>query len=165
MKIAPSIQSPVPRRLAALALISLAMALFVIAGCGGANSGSSGDNAANNPPATSTPAPAAPAPDTTKSSATAGANESAEVLGPKVFATRCALCHGPDGHGNGPGSAALNPKPRNFHDKAYMSTRTDAQLLEVIHNGKGAMPKWGAILSEAEINAVLKHIRELGEKP
>lgn len=154
-----------PRRLAACVLISLAMALVLSAGCGGGGSSSGSDNAASNPPTTSTPAPATPAPDTTKSSASTGASEPAEVLGPKVFATRCALCHGPDGHGNGPGSAALNPKPRNFHDKAYMSTRTDAQLLEVIHNGKGAMPKWGPILSEAEINAVLKHIRELGEKP
>jgi mono/diheme cytochrome c family protein len=46
-----------------------------------------------------------------------------------------------------------------------MSTRTDAQLLEVIHQGKGAMPKWGGVLSEAEINAALAHVRELGKKP
>ena len=82
-----------------------------------------------------------------------------------MFAQRCALCHGPDGHGDGPGSKALNPKPRNFHDKAYMSTRTDAQLLETIHKGKGVMPKWGGVLSEAEITAVLAHIRDLGKKP
>ena len=56
-------------------------------------------------------------------------------------------------------------EPRNFHDKAYMSTRTDAQLLEVIHSGKGAMPKWGGLLSEAEISAVLAHVRSLGTKP
>jgi len=44
-----------------------------------------------------------------------------------------------------------------------MSTRTDAQLSEVIHNGKGAMPKWGGVLTEAEIAAVLAHVRELGK--
>ena len=48
-------------------------------------------------------------------------------------------------------------------DKAYMATRTDAQLLEVIHKGKGAMPKWEGQLSEAEIAAVLQHVRELGK--
>jgi mono/diheme cytochrome c family protein len=65
--------------------------------------------------------------------------------------------------GDGVASKGLNPKPRNFHDTAYMSTRTDAQLLEVIHNGKGAMPKWGGQLSEAEITAVLAHVRALGK--
>ena len=163
MKIAPPIRSLSPLRLAALGLISLTLVFVAIAGCGGAKT----DQASSNTNTGTEPAPPAttPAPDTAKSASTAGAGESAEVLGPKVFATRCALCHGPDGHGNGPGSAALNPKPRNFHDKAYMSTRTDAQLLEVIHKGKGAMPKWGGVLSEAEINAALKHIRSLGEKP
>ncbi len=164
MKLARTNEPSAPLRFAAFSLVSLAFVLVVIAGCGGGAS-NSGDNAANNPPTTTTPPPAAPTPDTAKSVSSAGAGEPAEVLGPKVFAARCALCHGSDGHGNGPGSAALNPKPRNFHDKAYMSTRTDAQLLEVIHNGKGAMPKWGGILSEAEINAVLKHVRSLGEKP
>jgi mono/diheme cytochrome c family protein len=147
-------------RLARLGLILLALALGVTAGCGGSKTETT-DNSSTTP----TAEPVTPTPDTSASAPSAGANESADVLGPRVFATRCALCHGADGHGDGVGSKALNPKPRNFHDKAYMSTRTDAQLLEVIHNGKGAMPKWGGVLSEAEINAVLHHVRELGEKP
>ena len=62
---------------------------------------------------------------------------------------RCALCHGADGRGDGVASKGLNPKPRNFHDQAYMSSRTDTQLLEVIHKGKGVMPRWEGQLSEA----------------
>lgn len=146
--------------LARMGLVILALALGIAAGCGGSNTASN-----TNTGTTPAPEPVTPAPDTAPSSPTAGSNEPAAVLGPKVFAVRCALCHGADGHGDGVGSKALNPKPRNFHDKAYMSTRTDAQLLEVIHNGKGAMPKWGGVLSEAEINAVLQHVRALGEKP
>ena len=84
--------------------------------------------------------------------------------GAVLFAKRCALCHGADGHGDGVASKGLNPKPRNFHDETYMSTRTDAQLLEVIHKGKGVMPRWEGQLSEAEIRAVLAHIRKLGGK-
>lgn len=154
------IPAPSPAlRLARLGLVALALTLGVIAGCGGPKTEPS-DNTSG-----TTPAPAAPAPDTAPSAPNTGADEPAAVLGPRVFATRCALCHGADGHGDGVGSKALNPKPRNFHDKAYMSSRTDAQLLEVIHNGKGAMPKWGGVLSEAEIAAVLEHVRKLGEKP
>lgn len=134
-----------------IALSSFATALAM--GCGG-------QKAAETPEPAATAAPATPA--ETPAATPAPVAEAGDV-GAKVFATKCALCHGPSGHGDGAASKALNPKPRNFHDKAYMATRTDAQLLEVIHQGKGAMPKWEGQLSEAEIAAVLKHIRELGE--
>jgi len=140
-------------------LVALAAAVAIAYGCGGKS------ETPAPAPTTSAPATPAPAPDTTPSAPTTGADVPVAELGPKVFATRCALCHGADGHGDGIGSKALNPKPRNFHDQAYMATRTDAQLLEVIRNGKGAMPKWGAVLSEAEIKAALAHVRELGKKP
>jgi mono/diheme cytochrome c family protein len=140
-------------RAAGATLVVTALLSAVVAGCGGKSSSETpAKPATEQPPATPPPAPA----ETTSASAAPA------DLGAKVFATRCALCHGPDGHGDGPGSVALKPKPRNFHDK---SSRTDAQLLEVIHLGKGAMPKWGGVLSEAEINAALAHVRELGKKP
>jgi len=85
------------------------------------------------------------------------------VLGNQVYQQRCALCHGPEGKGDGPAAAGLNPKPRNHTDGKYMSTRTDEQLLEVIRHGKGGMPAWGGILTETEINAVLKHVRSLAK--
>lgn len=142
-----------------IALGSFAAALA--AGCGG---GKPAESSGSEPVATPAPATPAPAEDTT-AQATPAPAAAAGDLGAQVFAKRCALCHGPDGHGDGAASKALNPKPRNFHDQAYMATRTDAQLLEVIHKGKGAMPKWEGQLSEAEIAAVLKHIRDLGKTP
>ena len=142
-----------------LLLLVTCFAFALATGCGGGSSSSeSSGSSAGTPPATSTPAPDAAAPP-------AQPALSGPELGAKVFKDRCALCHGPDGHGDGPGSKALNPKPRNLHDQAYMSTRTDEQLLEVIHNGKGAMPKWKGVLTEAEITAVFGHVRELGKKP
>lgn len=137
------------------------LALAVTAGCGGGGK----------PAGTATPAggtegsSSAPPPAAAPESAATGAAAAPADLGSKVFAQRCALCHGPDGRGDGPGSVALNPKPRNFHDQAYMKTRTDAQLLEVIQKGKGAMPRWQGVISDAEIQAALEHVRELGEKP
>jgi len=150
---------------ARVAIVLSAVACALVAGCGGgAESGSDSVNTAN-----SSAPPQAPVETTVTTPPEGSAPPSGDALsgdlGTRVFAQRCALCHGPDGHGDGPGSKALNPKPRNFHDKAYMSTRTDVQLLETIHKGKGAMPKWGGVLSEGEITAVLAHIRELGKKP
>jgi mono/diheme cytochrome c family protein len=34
--------------------------------------------------------------------------------GKKLFAANCAMCHGPEGHGDGPAGQALNPRPRNL---------------------------------------------------
>jgi len=106
----------------------------------------------------------------TSTSGTTGAAKASEVtanleLGEQVYKQRCALCHGPDGHGNGPGAAALNPKPRNYHDAKYMNSKTDAELLATIHNGKGAMPAWKAILSETQMQSVLMYERTFSKTP
>jgi mono/diheme cytochrome c family protein len=109
-------------------------------------------------------APVAGGPDTTgMSDTTSEAGLDQKALGDKIYAERCALCHGPGGKGDGPASAGLDPKPRNHTDGAYMRTRTNQQLLDVIRNGKGAMPAWNGILTEAEIHAVLKHVRSLAQ--
>jgi mono/diheme cytochrome c family protein len=87
------------------------------------------------------------------------------ALGGQVYQQRCALCHGPQGKGDGPASAGLNPKPRDHTDATYMNSRTDADLLDVIHNGKGTMPAWKNVLTEREMQAVLLHVRSLSGKP
>jgi len=143
---------------ARLALIALSLVLAAVAGCGGSGSKPAADANAVTPEPAVTPVPAG-----VDSSAMPVAAAPAD-LGSLVFAKRCALCHGAEGRGDGIAAKGLNPKPRNFHDTAYMKTRTDAQLLEIIHQGKGAMPKWSGQLSEAEIDAVLAHVRELGEQ-
>jgi mono/diheme cytochrome c family protein len=149
------------------AALAGSMVLAIVAGCGGSKSGGTSENSsASSTPGGQTPAPSPPpAAESTASPATSTPPVAAADLGARVFATRCALCHGPDGHGDGVGSKGLKPQPRNFHDQAYMSTRTDAQLLATIHSGKGPMPRWQGVLSEAEMAAALKHIRELGKKP
>ena len=41
-------------------------------------------------------------------------NPALMTRGRAIFAQTCATCHGPEGRGDGPGGAGLNPKPRNF---------------------------------------------------
>jgi mono/diheme cytochrome c family protein len=130
-------------------ILVLVTALSFI-GCGGSQTGteSTGDAGGTSAtPSTTTETPAAPA----------------AMDGAGIFKTRCAICHGPTGHGDGPTAKALNPKPRNLSDAAYMSTRPDDSLLAVITNGKGAMPKWGGVLKDEEIKLVLAHVRSLAE--
>lgn len=58
-----------------------------------------------------------------------------------IFATRCATCHGTDGKGDGPASAALNPKPRNYTDAEWQKSVTDEQIKKTIVGGGAAVGK------------------------
>lgn len=91
------------------------------------------------------------------------------AAGKAKYDTLCVTCHGATGAGDGVAAAALNPKPRNFADKALMSTKTDAQLTGVIKNGGASaglstsMPAWGAMLNDADIANVIAYIRTLAK--
>ncbi len=148
---------PVTALAAVLAVAALCNAALV--GCGN-KSASNTDQSTNTQ---TTPAPSASTPEATTPAP--GGTAAAGDLGATVYASRCQLCHGPTGHGDGPAAASLNPHPRNHTDGSYMNGRTDAQLLEVIRNGKGPMPAWGTVLSDEEIKAVLKHVRSLAVPP
>jgi hypothetical protein len=58
-----------------------------------------------------------------------------------MFNTLCATCHGQSGTGNGPGAASLNPKPRNYTDKAWQASVTDDQIAKTILMGGAAVGK------------------------
>ncbi len=141
--------------LSTAALLAAVVVVPALTGCGGKKeeAASGTDTSAQTAPAqTEAAAPAAiPAGDAAK--------------GKDTFTAKCALCHGATGTGDGEGGKALNPKPRNFHDTAYMSTKTDADLFNSIKNGKsGVMPAWGATgMTDQEIADVLAYVRSLGQ--
>lgn len=92
------------------------------------------------------PAPA-PAPDLgatkpAEPSAQASPTAAPTVLDAKdVFKTRCVMCHGEDGKGDGPASAALNPKPRNYTDATWQKSVTDDQIKKTITGGGASVGK------------------------
>lgn len=68
--------------------------------------------------------------------APAGAAPSAaQQAARQLFDTQCAMCHGPEGRGNGPASASLNPPPRNYSDKAWQASVADEDLRKIIVEG------------------------------
>ena len=56
-----------------------------------------------------------------------------------IFQARCATCHGPFGRGDGPGAAALNPKPQNYADQAWQQKVTDGEIEKAIVQGGAAV--------------------------
>ena len=139
----------------ATALVASAVWIGVLAGCGGNQSNEGSSTTAG------TPADTPAATDTSAAPAGGATGEVSLAEGERVVKERCVLCHGESGKGDGPGGAALNPKPRNWTDAAYMSSQTDDQLYDVIYNGKGSMPAWGktGILTESEIRSAIMKVR------
>lgn len=79
--------------------------------------------------------------------------------GSRIFAAKCAGCHGAEGKGGG---AMKTP---NFTNPAVQAALPDAAVVKVVGEGKPgtAMPAWGGTLSEAEINSVAAFVKSLGE--
>lgn len=86
--------------------------------------------------------------------------------GKLLYNEKCANCHGPTGHGDGPQAAFLDPKPTNLSDTKYMSTLTDEHIFKTISEGgiavgkSNLMPRWKFVLLENDIWTVVAYIRK-----
>jgi mono/diheme cytochrome c family protein len=58
-----------------------------------------------------------------------------------LFKLKCVVCHGDHGAGDGPGAAAIVPKPRAFADAEWQTTVTDEHLKRIILEGGPAVGK------------------------
>ncbi len=89
--------------------------------------------------------------------------------GKAAFEQYCVTCHGSGGQGDGPMAASLNPKPKNFADKAYNRSLKDDHLVKTITDGgqsvgkSAAMPKFGGILKPDQVKDVIAFIRSLAK--
>ena len=90
--------------------------------------------------------------------------------GEAIYTRYCAVCHGPEGNGQGPAAYLLFPKPRNFVRGEFklrstpMGTLpTDADLARTVANGIPATPMFafGQLLEEPEIDAVVEYVKSL----
>ena len=89
---------------------------------------------------------ASPGPDSAASSAT--------------FRTKCAMCHGQDGGGSEIGKSMNVPDLRS----QAVQKLPDAELAQIISNGKGGMPSFKNSLSEDQIHSLVAHIRSLHQE-
>jgi cytochrome c553 len=147
------------RKLSRYALGGMALALaltLVVSGCSsstdkGSQTESSGQSASSGTSVAITPDARAKAKD--------------------IFSSRCAVCHGPTGQGNGPGASGLTPKPSNFHDKSWQTSATDQAIEQAILYGGAAvgkspmMPANPDLQSQpAVVSALRETIRQLGNE-
>jgi mono/diheme cytochrome c family protein len=83
--------------------------------------------------------------------------------GEQIFNTVCARCHGADGKG-GIANGGANA-PRNFCDAAFQASRTDDDLKQTIRMGKGAMPAFGNLFSDTDLQGLVHKLRTFDPKP
>lgn len=94
--------------------------------------------------------------------------------GEGLYAIHCAACHGADGGGNGPASAALNPKPRDFSDGTFYldanandETGEPVDLARVIESGprafggSKAMPPWEGVFTQEQLRNLVAYVQSL----
>jgi len=117
------------------------------------------------PPAGATAtAPAAPHPATISAEDKARKNpvKFAEVSvdrGKKIYATKCALCHGDKGDGKGELAADMKLTLPDFTKPDTLKGRTDGELFAIIGNGKDPMPPQAGRMSEERRWNLVNYLR------
>jgi mono/diheme cytochrome c family protein len=131
--------------------LGIVVGILFLTACGGSEGASSTGNAN----ATLAPVPAEYA------GLTNPLGADAAQAGADVFRTNCEMCHGPQGHGDGPAGASLEPKPGNLAD--VQTKAGDDYLFWRIHDGKPgtSMVAWKGILSDEQIWQAVAFIRTL----
>lgn len=97
--------------------------------------------------------------------------------GRDLYVQHCAICHGPEGKGDGPAGLPIVPMPRDFSVGRFKfdadsdgRTGTDRDLFLVIRDGAGAyggnpvMAPW-AHLGEERIRELVAYVRSLERHP
>jgi len=88
-----------------------------------------------------------------------------------IYSTRCTVCHGAGGKGDGAGSAALVPKPRDFTSSEWQASVTNDHIAKIIKYGGAEvgmapiMPANPDLVDKPEVVAALvATVRGFGSK-
>ncbi|MGC3973420.1 MAG: c-type cytochrome [Nitrospira sp.] len=78
----------------------------------------------------------------------------------------CLNCHGPEGGGNGPVAAQLNPSPRNFQHHGFWRHRSEGEIFWVIKHGSPgtSMIGFAGQLTDEDIWALVQYERTFAKE-
>jgi mono/diheme cytochrome c family protein len=113
----------------------------------------------------SQPAPeqAAPAAEQAPAEPAPAANPEADAAydAKTLFNGKCVVCHGSVGAGDGPGAAALTPKPRAFADATWQASVKDEQIENAILMGGAAVGKSPAMPANPDLQSKPEVVKQL----
>ena len=76
--------------------------------------------------------------------------------GKSLYNSKCMICHGANGKGDGPAAAALSPQPKDFARPDFWQGDVDKKIADTVRNGLGPMPAFS--LSDDEIKAIIGYM-------
>jgi cytochrome c oxidase cbb3-type subunit I/II len=82
-----------------------------------------------------------------------------QVNAEKLFVTDCAMCHGPQGRGDGTAAGALAPKPTDFQQERPSLAYAENVLARGVPGT--AMPPWSERLDDAQRRLLASYVRLL----
>jgi mono/diheme cytochrome c family protein len=86
--------------------------------------------------------------------------------GESIFQTRCFVCHGRKGKGDGPAAAGLGASVRDLTNSTWQESTSDETIRAVIRNGARAIGGSAAMapnpdLTDEQIASLVQYIRSL----
>jgi len=86
--------------------------------------------------------------------------------GKMLYTINCASCHGPDGTGNGPRAAGLNPPPRNYKTETFKFGNDVASIYNTLQKGSPgtSMPSF-SLLPARDVWAMVHYVRTMIPNP
>jgi cytochrome c5 len=76
--------------------------------------------------------------------------------GKTIYQSKCQICHGEHGMGDGPMSRTFNPKPSNFTKPEFWKNKPEEKIMDAVENGYMEMPPLDLTADEAK--AVIDYI-------
>jgi mono/diheme cytochrome c family protein len=88
------------------------------------------------------------------------------IVGEQIFQTRCFVCHGRTGTGDGPSAQGLGAQVRDLTSANWQNSITDESIARIIRSGAKAVGGSAAMppnpdLSNSQIQALIQYIRTL----
>ncbi|MDH3845817.1 MAG: c-type cytochrome, partial [Myxococcales bacterium] len=87
------------------------------------------------------------------------ADPKAEAI--EIYENRCTVCHGKLGKGDGEGSAALDPKPRDFTLAEWQDSVTDEHIRKIIVYGGTGVGKSATMPANPDLDAKPEVVQEI----
>jgi len=81
----------------------------------------------------------------------------------QLYEQTCAMCHGPEGKGDGPNAQVLQPKPANL--TVALKGKDTAYLTKLLKGGGASvgksplMPSYQGILKDEQIRDLIKYVK------
>jgi cbb3-type cytochrome oxidase cytochrome c subunit/cytochrome c553 len=84
-------------------------------------------------------------------------NEGERATAQGLYTKECAVCHGPDGRGDGPSAAILTPSPTDFNEVCPTTASAESALAHGVRGS--AMPRWEGKLLPIEQKLLARYVR------